>query len=163
PAVNLGAVTAADNCGTANKSHVSDAFATNGCVITVTRTYRAADACTNLATCQQIITVQDTTPPTITCPTDVNLGCNPASIPACNPSNAVATDNCGTPTVTCASFNGPTNGCVHYRTNVYTAIDACTNTATCRQVISWTEDTTPPTITCPADLDLGINPTSIPA
>jgi uncharacterized repeat protein (TIGR01451 family) len=35
---------------------------------TITRAYRAADRCGNVATCQQIITVNDNVPPVITCP-----------------------------------------------------------------------------------------------
>jgi hypothetical protein len=91
--------------------------------------------------------VADTTPPVFTqCPADQDLGANPAEIPACSPANAVATDNCGNPTVTCASFDGPVVDCTHYRTNVYTAVDACNNSATCRQVLLWTQ-ASPPQLT----------------
>src|SRR5205085_11024771 len=54
-------------------------------------------------------------------------------------------------TITCAKTDA-TNGCVATRTIVYTATDCGGNTKTCTQVISWTVDTTPPTITfCPAN------------
>jgi hypothetical protein len=46
------------------------------------------------------------------------------------------------------------------RTIVYTATDACGNTKTCTQVLTWTVDSTPPAlIGCPAPtLNLGANP-----
>jgi hypothetical protein len=43
-------------------------------------------------------------------------------------------------------------GCTHYRTNVYTATDVCSNAATCRQTLIWTEDEEPPLIHCPPDI-----------
>jgi hypothetical protein len=108
------------------------------------RTWTATDDCTNSASCSQTITFVDTTPPMITtCPTNQDLGSNPTNIPACNVADVVATDNCGTPTITCASFDGPVIDCVHYRTNVYSATDACHNSSTCRQVLSWTQDPPP--------------------
>src|SRR5207237_10684889 len=105
-----------------------------------------------------------TLPPSFTkCPIDQNLGCNPASIPSLHHALAISTDDCGTPKITCASFNGPVVSCVHYRTNVYTATDACQHSATCVQVLSSTEDTLPPSFTkCPSDQNLGCNPASIP-
>ncbi|PYJ07093.1 MAG: hypothetical protein DME25_04625, partial [Verrucomicrobia bacterium] len=58
PAPDLNAVSASDDCGSAAKSFVGDSYATNGCVITVTRTYKAIDECGNAATCAQTITFQ---------------------------------------------------------------------------------------------------------
>src|SRR5258707_7320280 len=40
---------------------------------TILRTWAATDACTNRATCVQTITVQDTNPPSITCPGSMTL------------------------------------------------------------------------------------------
>jgi hypothetical protein len=88
---------------------------------------------------------EDATPPTIAgCPAPtLNLGCNPASVPTCATYNVTATDGCGTPTVTCTNVT-LTNGCVRTRTLTYTAKDACNNSVSCSQVITWTVDTTPP-------------------
>jgi len=124
----------------------------------------ATDACGNTGTCVQHITwTADTTVPQFTkCAADKDLGCNPATIPGCDASTVTATDNCGTPTVTCSSSDS-TTGCAHTRTITYVATDACGNKATCIQHITWTANTTPPTFTkCAADQNLGCNPATIP-
>src|SRR5207247_4048637 len=121
----------------------------------------ATDACTNVATCDQTIWVLDTGGPVITnCPAPtLNLGCNPATIPDCDPSVG-ATSDCGT-TVTCSKLD-QTNGCAHTRTLTYTAVDNCNNTNTCTQVISWND--VPVLANCPAPtLHLGCTPPTTPA
>jgi len=79
----------------------------------------------------------------------MNLGTNPppASIPVCDTSaaNVAATDDCGTPTITCARVDA-TNGCVRTRTLTYTATDSCQNSSNCVQVITWKVDP-PPVLT----------------
>jgi hypothetical protein len=81
PAVNLMSVTAADNCGMATRSFVSDVITNQTCPhkYTLTRTYRATDQSGNSSTCAQTITVNDNTAPTFTKPADIiifsNAGC----------------------------------------------------------------------------------------
>ncbi|MFN0214535.1 MAG: T9SS type A sorting domain-containing protein, partial [Saprospiraceae bacterium] len=135
-----------------------------GCTRSQTRTYTATDGCGNTATCTQVFTwTEDTTPPTFTfCPAGLNLGCNPTGIPAAG--NATATDACGTPTITSALGMITSTGCTRSQTRTYTATDGCGNTATCREVFTWTEDITPPVFTvCPSGNDLGCNPNGLPA
>src|SRR5207247_303661 len=124
--------------------------------------WKATDACGNFATCPQTIWAVDTTAPVFTnCPADTNLGCNPQTIPGCD-SNVGATDACSTVTIYCASVDA-LGGCLNYRTNTYTAVDACNNTNFCAQVVTWMVDTNAPVFTnCPADAFLGCNPSSIP-
>ena len=150
PAADLGAVTATDNCGAVTKTFEGDIYATNGCVIIVTRTYKATDACTNMATCTQIITVQDTTAPSMTCPVNLTVQCF-GDIPASDLGAVSATDNCGGAVT--KSFEGDTyatNGCIITVTRTYKATDACTNMATCTQTIT-VQDTSPPVLVTPAD------------
>ena len=144
------AVGASDDCGVTNISCAS-VDALGGCLNYRTNTYTAVDSCNNTNTCTQVITWRvDTHAPVFTnCPASTNLGCNPASIPGCDPAVG-ASDDCGVTNITCASVDA-TNGCVHFRTNIYTAVDGCNNSTNCTQVISWTEDTTLPLITCPGD------------
>src|SRR5439155_292651 len=56
------------------------------------------------------------------------------------------------------------SGCLHYRTNIYTATDLCGNTTTRAQLVTWTIDTDTPVFTkCPASTNIGCNPQTIPA
>src|SRR5439155_599061 len=99
------------------------------------RTWTVTDLCGNTTNCTQTITVRDTTPPRITCPTNVVLQC-PANISTNATGMATATDACSS--VTIAYSDSVSNTCggaqLIYRT--WTAIDACSNSATCVQTIT---------------------------
>src|SRR5438270_9046900 len=60
----------------------------------IRRTYRATDQCGNSATCIQTITVNDTNPPSITCPTNLTVSCA-SLVPAPNTNSVTTSDNCG--------------------------------------------------------------------
>ena len=61
--------TATDNCGINATTFALLSQTSSGiCPRTVTRTYSIADSCGNTATCTQDFTVDDTTPPVLTCP-----------------------------------------------------------------------------------------------
>src|SRR4029078_10347251 len=157
PAPNIASVTATDACGTPTVSFVGDVVNTVNCTETTTRTYKAVDACGNSAVCSQTITrTVDVTPPSITCPANVSLGCN-AVVPAPNIASVTATDACGTPTVSFVGDAVNTVNCTETTTRTYKAVDACGNSAVCSQTITRTVDVTPPSITCPANVSLGCN------
>ena len=63
----------------------------------------------------------DVTPPSITCPATLTLGCN-ATVPAADVTLVTATDACGTPTVT--FVNDVTNlvNCTETTTRTYRAV-----------------------------------------
>jgi predicted extracellular nuclease len=144
----LGTGTASDDSGsvTITRSGVpaGNVFPLGSTIIT----YTATDPSGNTATATQNVAVVDHTPPTITAPADVNyqtLGL----VPAPQPGDATAADNCGTPVVTVfQTSNGgagtPASPLVLART--YTATDGSGNTASDTQTIT-VIDTTPPTIT----------------
>jgi len=146
-------VTATDACSTPTVN-VSSVDTTSGCTVTRTFTVTATDACGNASAAQTVVyswTV-DTTPPTVTVPTGSNLGCNPATLPTVASVKALvtATDSCSTPTVNVSSVD-TTSSCTVTRTFTVTATDACGNASAAQTVVySWTVDTAPPTITCPA-------------
>jgi len=148
PTVNTGLVTATDNCDPAPViTFVSDVPSGTSCPMTITRTYKATDFCDNESTCTQLITVDDQTPPQITCPTDITVECI-ADVPSPNSAMVTAWDNCGgTPTVTWVS-DTPAGSCPTTVTRVYKATDDCGNEAFCQQIIT-VDDQTPPTMTCP--------------
>ena len=79
-------VTATDNCGTPVVTFVSDVWSGN-CPRIITRTYQAADSCGNTTTCTQIITVNDSIAPQITCPAAVTVLVTGCSCPGYYDSN----------------------------------------------------------------------------
>jgi hypothetical protein len=157
PAPNTASVIATDNCGgVVTVTHISDVISNQTCAnrYTITRTYRATDVCGNFAQCTQIITVNDQTPPTLTCPAPVTVSCA-AAVPA--PNTAAVTgvsDNCGgVVTVTHISDVISNQTCANRYTitRTYRATDVCGNFAECTQIIT-VNDQTPPVITCPAPI-----------
>ena len=151
PAANPAAVTAADNCGGGAPvvTFVGDVITNQTCAnrFTITRTYRATDACGFTATCSQSITVNDQTPPSITCPAAVTVQCASLVPAASTASVTVGTDNCGgtTPTVTFVSDVITNQTCANRFTitRTYRVTDACGNTATCIQIITVFDNTAP--------------------
>ena len=69
---NTGMATATDNCDTNVTVSYTDAATPANCTGKpgIDRTWKATDACGNVATCVQHITFVDTTAPVITCPPD---------------------------------------------------------------------------------------------
>jgi len=112
----------------------------------------ATDASGNSANCSFTVTVIDTTPPEITCPADITLE-------ATGPAGAVAIFN-----VTTTDLVDPQpviiysipSGSIFPLGKTFvtcTATDASGNSANCGFTVT-VVDTTPPTITCPADITL---------
>lgn len=113
--------------------------------------------------CTAIITVNDSTPPTILCPIDVTLQCDESSDPT-NTGIATATDNCdGNVSINFADsiIDGNCNG--NYTINrTWTATDTAGKVSSCLQTIT-VEDTTPPTASLLTDytvecLDYSVEP-----
>ena len=68
---------ASDNCGLVESTFtlVSQTTGAGICPRTVTRTYSIADTCSNVSSCTQVFTVDDITPPVITCPVGTTVEC----------------------------------------------------------------------------------------
>ncbi|HEY3387386.1 MAG TPA: HYR domain-containing protein, partial [Saprospiraceae bacterium] len=153
---NTGVAIASDVCDTTPGVTFSDITLAAGCEneYSITRTWTATDDCGNTSTCNQIISVQDNTPPTITCPDDVTISCSDNTDPGVTGS-ATATDNCDdTPAIDFTDVTGGgscEDGIIITRT--WTATDGCGNTSTCIQIIL-AIDNTAPTITCPSSLTI---------
>ena len=155
PAPNTALVTATDVCGTPTVTHQGDVISNQTCAnrYTITRTYRATNAAGNFAECTQIITVNDVTAPTITCPAPVTVSCASA-VPAVNIGSVTASDNCGggvTVTWQGDVISAQTCANRYTITRTYRATDVCGNFAQCTQIIT-VNDVTPPTVTCPANI-----------
>src|SRR5581483_2155554 len=126
---------AASSCCGGTVTIKSTSIVTNGtCPKYITNNWQIYDNCGNTDTCQHVVTVVDTTPPNITCPTNVvvvslNTNCQ-LVIPAIG---VTASDNC-TPLCSLVYTQSPTNGTIVSGTNAYvtvTVTDLCGNSSQC--------------------------------
>ena len=150
------APTGSDNCdGPIAVTMLSTTYDTSDCGTgTVTRKWRLSDCTGNSADCSQVVTVVDTKAPDVTCPADATVECftevdylPPTASDNCTPTEdltitnlgqTTTTDSCGLPTVT----------------QRWRVTDCSDNSAECSQVVKFV-DTTPPKITCLADVTIG--------
>ena len=178
PAINFDFVTVSDNCGgIVAVAHVGDVITNQTCEnnFTLTRTYQATDVCGNTATCVQVITVLDNTPPEIVFPADFPIGdtievqCygqNPEwDIPSFDNGTIQATDNCTGPVnLVYSEVQQDAGDCVDGFINLYrltwTATDICGN-STSAFVFLALVDTIPPVI-FGVPLDITVNCNEIP-
>ena len=113
---------------------------------------------------QQTVTyTRDVTAPVITIAafTPITI-CNPTpALVSAAFGNATATDNCGA--VTPTGVEGAetlVSGCTYQVIKTWTAVDACNNSSTAQQTITYTRDVTAPVITIAAFTPITIcNPT----
>ncbi len=162
----LGSATATDNCNVGTPTFTDSSVTGAGCLKSQTRTWIVSDACGNPATpvSRTVTWTEDHEAPTISATgANPSLGCNPTSteIEAALGS-ATATDNCGPVTPTVNTDNVVVTGCSRSQTRTWYASDGCGNAATpVSRTVTWTVDTTPPTITATGTtLTLGCNPSS---
>ena len=137
--------------GVSNEQCVS-VTASGACNATYTLTLTAGtDPCAS--TCTKTVTVEDNTPPVLTCPSNTTVAC--PSIPIFGVPSA--TDNCQlSVSITSGSDNTVQGNCpgVYSITRTWTAMDGCGNTSTaCSQTIA-VQDNTPPTISCPVSVTI---------
>ncbi|HMV22976.1 MAG TPA: T9SS type A sorting domain-containing protein [Saprospiraceae bacterium] len=160
PPPNPGSVIASTTCSptTVTVIHLSDVISAQTCAnrYTITRTYRASDACGTTKTCTQTITVNDQTPPVVNCPANVNVKCA-AQVPVVNLNQVTGADNC-TGSVTFSYLGEVISDQLcdnQYKiTRTFRGTDACGNSATCAQVIEVKDDVKPVLGTIPADVTL---------
>ncbi len=175
---NLAEPTATDNCSDA--ANITFSYIDNTDDLTlcgantgqIQRTWTATDECGNMATCIQIITVQDNIPPTLDCsslgsPTvECDEDLNPDNNPDLN--YPTVSDNCSDASNITITYNDDRSGLNECGGNkgtiirTFIATDECGNTATCTQTI-FVDDTTPPTIDCPETLTVSCNGSTDPS
>ena len=147
--VTYPAPTTSGPCGTVTCTPASGSFFPVG-TTTVTCSEMSGAMCTFT------VTVNDTQPPTITCPANVTANNTPGMCSAVVTYGAVsATDNCTAPAIMCSQPSGSTFP-VGTTTVTCTATDAASNTATCSFTVT-VNDTQAPTITCPATVTATAN------
>jgi hypothetical protein len=151
PAPDVLVVTEADNCGVPTVAWVGDASDGLSCPETITRTYSVTDSCGNFIEVDQLITVQDVTPPTASAPAPIIVECI-TDVPA--PDVLVVTDeadNCGVPTVAWVGDASDGLSCPETITRTYSVTDSCGNFIEVDQLIT-VQDVTPPTASAPAPI-----------
>jgi uncharacterized repeat protein (TIGR01451 family) len=156
PGLGSPTVAGSSSCSRVEMSFQDTVSAGNNCTVDhivqiVHRTWTLRDGCNNTATCDQTITVKDTTPPVIACAADRTIEC-PATP---NFTDPTPTDLCGAVSLThsdedLAGTCGAGGKIKYAVRRTWVAKDECGNTASCSQTIS-VQDTTPPVIACAAD------------
>ncbi|MBT8256768.1 MAG: HYR domain-containing protein, partial [Bacteroidia bacterium] len=152
-----GTATATDNCSATVT--FSDA-SVPGCGNTevITRTWTATDPSGNSVSCDQIITVVDTTPPVANCPANIVVDNDPGECGAIVNYSVTGMDNCGSVTVTQTA--GIASGGffpVGTTTNNFTITDECGLMSFCSFDVT-VNDTEPPQIVCPPDIVTSTDP-----
>jgi uncharacterized repeat protein (TIGR01451 family) len=154
--------TASDNCDTSVTFTQSPAAGTLVGLGPHTVTVTATDDAGNHSSDDVIFTVNDTTAPQITCPSNITTGNDPGQCFATvNPGTATATDNCdSTPTIVgTRSDNQPLNASYPKGTTTihWTATDDAGNSSSCNQTVT-VNDTENPTISCPSNITKNNDP-----
>ncbi|TNE69311.1 MAG: T9SS type A sorting domain-containing protein, partial [Bacteroidetes bacterium] len=153
PAVDVSSVSASDNCGgSVDIEHLGDMISNEVCEnrYLLKRMYEATDVCGNTAVCTQTISVNDKTPPSITCPPALTLSCS-NEVPDPDINAVVTSDNCGGQvevTYVGQSVNDYVCANQFKMVRMYRAFDDCGNSSFCFQNIT-VDDQTPPTGECP--------------
>jgi hypothetical protein len=149
-----GRATAVDNCAdTVFITYSDNPPAFTGCNGKIRRTWTGSDPAGNAGSCTQDVSVTDSSPPTIVCPSNVTVPCGQEHNLNVT-GRAEAKDACG---------NGATiehtdqltvfPACINFITGqilrTFRSADSCGNAMTCSQTIAL-RDQTPPAITCPS-------------
>jgi len=141
-----GTATAADACNSVTVNFSDSVSNSCGNARTILRRWLAMDSCNNSNVAMQTITVRDTTPPTLTLPSNRLLNC-PGNTNTSNTGMATATDVCSGVTISYSDVVSNSCGITKTVWRTWTAVDQCGNAANGTQTIQVQD--TPPTISCP--------------
>jgi gliding motility-associated-like protein len=150
-------VAATDNCDNNVEIVYDEIIIPSSCSegYTMSRTWIATDDCGNSAFAEQVITVEDTTPPVMSnVPMDIVITCG--ALPPTAP-NVLATDNCDPNVIVSfnetSTINNPDCTDDYVITRSWTATDACGNSASAEQIVTIEGDSELPTLVgVPADV-----------
>ncbi|MBK7408187.1 MAG: cadherin-like domain-containing protein [Saprospirales bacterium] len=149
-----GAPEFADNCTLPEDLVLTyeDNFTGSGGSGDMERTWMVVDQCGNASSCVQVISLEDTEAPTITCPPDIQLSCELPPDPG-NTGFPEAADNCAAIGEIDIQYEDQLigSGCLPDILRTWTAKDGAGNTASCEHLIV-IEDVTPPVIVCPPNI-----------
>ncbi|MDH7912674.1 gliding motility-associated C-terminal domain-containing protein [Winogradskyella sp. SYSU M77433] len=159
---NTGQATGNDHCSTVTITQIdNETPGTCGNTKTIVRIWTATDECGNTTSADQVITVEDTTPPILTLPEDITLECGDDTS-SDNTGLAKGEDSCGG--VTISEFDNITNTCGNTQVieRTWTVSDNCGNVTTGVQTIT-VVDTVAPVLTVPADVTIECTEDTSPA
>lgn len=132
-------ISATDNCSEVTITY-NDEIVSGGCQGRVIRNYTAVDACGNIATFQQIITLVDEENPTIAeMPVNQIIECG-TEVPTFSP---IFSDNCDDELELTAISSIAIDGCTEIISRSWTATDNCGNALTVSQTITIVDTTAP--------------------
>lgn len=153
-----GIPTATDCVGTPTLSYIDSISTLCGNSKTITRTWEATDAAGNTDTCIQTITVVDTTPPVVTCPSDMVVLNDPNTCGANINYTVEGEDDCSSFTVTqTAGFASGTVFPVGTTLNTFNVTDVCGNTTTCSFSVTVQDNEAPTTVCQDITVQLDVN------
>ena len=138
-----------DACGQVMSVTFETTDSGTDCDHTYVRTYTATDECGNSTVVSQTIHVSDQEAPVfVSVPADLSLPCG-SELPA---GDAVASDNCGAVAITYSEqVQSTSNACAQVR-RMWTATDACGNTAIAEQMVTFTDEIAPVLMGVPSDV-----------
>ena len=154
-----------DCCTAAATITSSDASVAGACIdnFTLTRTWTATYPCGAVLSCDQVISIEDSTAPSISCPANITVDCDDSTDPA-DTGMATADDNCDVDVMVTHSDATATGSCpdASIITRTWTATDNCGNSTPCEQTIT-IEDLTAPGIICPGNTTVECTESTDPA
>ncbi len=155
-------LTASDSCAVMPSISFSEVRTDGSCSseYVLTRTWTATDECNNDVSATQLVTVDDTTPPTIGCPASTALEC-PADTSILANGAATGIDNCGIVSISSSDISGSGCGATQTITRTWTATDECSNSVSCEQFISVADTIAPVLSGVPSDTSVECN--AVPA
>jgi len=131
-------VTVTNSCGSSSGVNFTETTNSGFCFSSyeLIRVWSASNTCGYVVSATQVLAVADTTIPSITCPVDVAVACFEDSDPSLT-GVAGATDTCDpSPVVMYADVPG-----AGFISRTWTAMDVCSNIASCVQIITITLST----------------------
>ncbi len=155
-----GTASGSDACGNVSIGYSDVSAPGCGSTETITRTWTATDDCGNATNADQVVTVVDTTAPSLTVPADATVECTDDTSSA---STGVATgsDTCGTVTITESDSSVANCGNTMVITRTWTATDDCGNATSADQVVTVVDTIAPVLAGVPADVTVECD--SVPA
>ena len=128
-------IMASDNCSGESDITIDLVEDTGtGCPFEITRTWTATDACGNLNTYTQVITVEDNEAPTITCPVDVIVICGESTDPTVTGIPLIS-DFCTDFSFSFTDDYSNQIDCFGFIIRTFEVVDECGNLASCGQLL----------------------------